>query len=219
MKRWMIILIASVVLLGLSWLVPHSLFSVGVETPTLTPASTIIATSTIQAEPTGTQITQLTSLPTKAGLSFTAAIYKDETNAFEVDYPADWTLVPNNQIGSRASTAQLFSPGSTAEKLLDGGTRMAITVYQWDPKGDLAAYAAHRKSAWDSGGSNVISETSGELAGGRKQMSFTVQGPDKLQSFFLVTTVGENYLEIAGDGNLAVIEEIARTMRPLNFKQ
>ena len=28
MKRWMIILIASVVLLGLSWLVPHSLFEI-----------------------------------------------------------------------------------------------------------------------------------------------------------------------------------------------
>ena len=59
----------------------------------------------------------------------------------------------------------------------------------------------------------------GDLAGGRKQMSFTVQGPDKLQSFFLFTTVGENYLQIAGDGELALIEEIARTMRPLNIKQ
>jgi hypothetical protein len=135
-----------------------------------------------------------------------------------LDYPSGWTLVPNKQIGSRGSTAQLFSPGSTAEKLLVDGTRIGITVYLWDPKNDLAAYAANRKTAWEGGGSTIISETSGELADGRKQMSFTVQGPDKMQAFFLLTTLGENYLAISGDGNLKLIEEIALTTRPLNFK-
>lgn len=177
-----------------------------IQRSTLTAVPTSLPTATVQPE------------PTKVQHSFTTATYKDETNGFEVDYPSDWTLIPNKQIGSRASTAQLFSPGSTAEKLLDGGTRLGITVYLWDPKSDLAAYAAHRKTAWESGGSSIIAETSGNLAGGRKQMSFTVQSPDKLQAYFLFTTVGENYLEIAGDGNLALIEEIAQTLRPLNFK-
>ena len=188
------------------------------------PATAKSATDQVIESPTNTAVPA--SLPTatllpepkKAQHSFTAATYKDEINGFEVDYPSDWTLVPNTQIGSRASAAQLFSPGSTAEKLLDGGTRMGITVYQWDPKNELAAYIAHRKTAWESGGSTIIAETSGDLADGRKQMSFTVQGPDKRQAFFLVTTVGASYLEIAGDGNLTLIEEIAQTIRPLNFK-
>jgi autotransporter translocation and assembly factor TamB len=174
------------------------------------PAQTAVPTSL----PTATVLPE----PTKALPSFTAATYKDETNGFEVDYPSDWTLVPNTVIGSRASTAQLFSPGTTAEKLLEGGTRLGITVYLWDPKSDLAAYAAHRKTAWESGGSTLLAEASGNLADGRQQISFTVQGPDKMQAFFLLTTVGENYLEIAGDGNLTLIEEIAHTLRPLNSK-
>jgi len=177
-----------------------------IESPTNTVVPASLPTATLSPE------------PTRAQRSFTAATYKDETNGFEVDYPSGWTLVSSTQVGSRASAAQLFSPGSTAEKLLDGGTRMGITVYQWDPKDDLAAYVAHRKTAWESGGSAIIAETSGDLAGGRKQMSFTVRGPDKMQAFFLLTTVGENYLEIAGDGNLALIEEIAQTMRPLDSK-
>lgn len=172
--------------------------------PTEAPAS--LPTATIPPE------------PTQAQHSFPAAVYKDETNNFQLDYPSDWTLVPNTVIGSRASSAQLFSPGSTAEKLLDGGTRLGITVYQWDPKGDLEAYVNHRKSAWESDGHSIISESSGNLADGRKQKSFTVSGPDKAQAFFMVTTVGENYLEIAGDGNLALIEEIAQTLRALNPK-
>ncbi len=174
--------------------------------------------STKTAVPTGLPTAAIQTKPTKAPLTFAAIVYKDETNGFELDYPSDWTVVPNTQIGSRAAAAQLFSPGSTAEKLLDGGTRIGITVYQWDPKSNLAAYAAHRKTAWEGGGFSIVAETSSNLAAGRNQMSFTVQGPDKTQAFFLLTTVGENYLEIAGDGNLALIEEIAQTMRPLNFQ-
>ena len=47
-------------------------------------------------------------------------------------------------------------------------------------------------------------------------MSFVLQSPDKSQVFFLFTTLGQDYLEISGEGNLALVEEIARTMRPLN---
>jgi hypothetical protein len=42
-----------------------------------------------------------------------------------------------------------------------------------------------------------------------------VQGPDKAQAFILLTTVGENYLKVSGEGNLTLIEEIARTLQPM----
>jgi hypothetical protein len=163
---------------------------------------TYFPTATMPPEPTATQI------------SFASKIYKDEANGFELDYPAAWSLIPNQQIGSRGATVQIFSPGTSAETLLPGGTRLSITVYAWDPKSDLASYVTHRKSAWDGSSARVIMEAKGDLADGRKEMHFIVEAADKLQSFFMFTTVGEKYLEIAGDGDLALIEEIARTLRP-----
>jgi len=157
-----------------------------------------------------------TIAPTVPALSFAPATYKDEANGFELDYPSDWSSTPNTQIGSRGSQAQLFSPGASAELLPEGATRIGITAYLWDPKNDLAAYVVHRKTAWEAGGSTVLNETGGDLIDGRKEMHFTVQAPDSAQAFFLFTTLGEQYLEISGEGDLARIEEIARTLRPLS---
>jgi hypothetical protein len=175
--------------------------------PTHTPAPTL---------PTDLPRPTLTSTPTKAPLSFSPASYKDDTAGFELDYPSGWTLKPKTIIGSRGSQAQLFSPGSSAETLAAGGTRIGITIYQWDPKNDLASYATHRRTAWDASGMTLVSQAGFDLQDGRKAMSFVLQSPDKSQVFFLFTTVGQDYLEISGEGNLALAEEIARTMRPLN---
>jgi len=87
-------------------------------------------------------------------------------------------------------------------------------VYNWDPINDLAAYVTQRKTAWESGASKIITEAKGDLADGRKEMHFIVESPVKLRSYFLFTTVGENYLQIAGEGDLALIDTIAHTLRP-----
>ena len=119
------------------------------------------------------------------------------------------------QIGSRGGQAQVYSPGSTAETLIAGGTRFTISVFDWDPKNDLPAYVNQRKTAWDASGQLIISESEGVLADGRKEMHFIVESPQKEQTYFLYTTIGERYLQIAGDGDLALLEEIAMTVRPL----
>ena len=157
--------------------------------------------------------------PTAVPLSFTPATYKVEAEGFELDYPAGWTSVPLVQVGSRGSQGQLFSPGTSAETLAPGGSRVGITVYLWEPKSDLASYVTHRRTAWESGGFSIVKESKGDLVDGRKYMSFVVQASDKQQAFFLFTGLGEKYLEISGDGNLALVEEIARSMRPLGFKK
>ena len=156
--------------------------------------------------------------PTAVPLSFTPNTYKAEAAGIELDYPSDWTTTPIKEVGTRGSTGQLFSPGSTAANLAEGGSRVGITIYLWDPKNDLAAYVTHRKTAWEGGGSSIVKESSGDLLDGRKYMSFIVQAPDKQQAFFLLTGLGEKYLEISGEGNLALAEEIAHTVRPLNYK-
>jgi hypothetical protein len=189
-----------------------------VHTPTEGTITNIPTLPTNTAEPTRTP--RLTSAPEPTGapqLSFVAASYKDETAGFKLDYPADWTLQPKSTIGPRGSQALLLSPGTTQETLPAGGSRIAITVYQWDPRNDLAAYLTHRKTAWTDSGSTIISEEAFELADGRQAVNFVLQGPDKAQSFILLTTVGEDYLQVSGEGNLALIEEIARTLQPLKF--
>ena len=168
------------------------------------------APTAIMTSPSPTVAAPATNVP----LSFKPAVYRAETRGFELDYPADWTAVPIGVIGSRGSFGQVFSPGGTAEKLAAGGSRVNITVYDWDPKSDLAAYVTHRRSNWDpAGGQQVPQESAGDLADGSKYSSFVVQGSDGQQSYFLFTTLGQQYLEISGEGNLALVEEIAHTLR------
>jgi hypothetical protein len=148
-------------------------------------------------------------------LSFTPATYTDESAGFALDYPSDWTLDPSSQIGVRGGQALLLSPGTTIETLPDGGTRVAIVTYVWDPKNDLDAYIAQRKVAWDASGFAITREEAWELPDGRAAYVFEVNTPET-PTFMFFTTVGEDYLQIAGEGDQALIEEIARTFRPLN---
>jgi len=189
--------------------------------PTACAPVTSVATMAAPTSPTVLASPAPTAKRTSVPLSFTPATYKAEAQGFELDYPSDWTTVPINVIGSRGSSGALYSPGSSAETLAEGGSRVGVTVYLWDPNNDLAAYVQHRKTAWEpgSGGSSIIKESSGNLVDGREYASFVVQAADDRQAFFLFTTLGENYLEISGEGNLALVEEIALTVRPLGFKQ
>jgi hypothetical protein len=181
------------------------------------PASAGVTPSPVipTAMSTNPPLPSLTPEPTTATPSFTAVTYRDETAGFEFDYPANWTLDPSSQVGVRGAQALLLSPGTTPETLAEGGSRVAVTVYLWDPKNDLTAYVAQRRTAWDASGFEVSSESTWTLADGREVKSFIVQVPDQPPAFFLFTTVGEDYLEISGEGDLVLVEEISRTLRPV----
>jgi hypothetical protein len=148
-------------------------------------------------------------------LSFTPTTYTDESAGFELDYPSGWTLDPSSQIGVRGGQALLLSPGTTPETLANGGARISITTYIWDPKNDIDAYVAQRKVAWDTSGFAITREEQWQLADGRTAYVFVVQTPEQ-PTFTLFTTIGEDYLQIGGDGDLALVEEIVHTLRPLN---
>ena len=145
-------------------------------------------------------------------LSFAPATYRDESAGFELDYPAGWTLDPSSQVGVRGGQALLLSPGTTPETLAESGTRVSIVTYLWDPKNDLDAYIAQRKVAWEASGFAITRDVTWDLADGRAAQVFIINTPEQ-PAFFLLTTAGEDYLQIGGDGDLALIEEIARTLR------
>jgi len=184
--------------------------------PTMLP--TIAPTTAPTPEPpTPAATSEPTAAPVAEArpLSFTPATYTDARAGFELDYPATWTLDPSSQIGVRGGQALLLSPGTTAETVASGGTRVSITTYLWDPKNDLDAYVAQRKVAWAASGFAITREEQWPLADGRTAYVFVVQTPEQ-PTFTLLTTIGQDYLQIGGDGDAALVEEIAHTLRPLS---
>jgi hypothetical protein len=170
--------------------------------PTTAPASTAAA-------PTATS---------PAPLSFEPTQYRNAAAGFEFDYPSQWTVGPDQQY-SRGGVTPLTSWTRQADVLPDatppGETRLDATVQLWDPKGDLEAFIGQRQAAWDSSGIAVISEERWALEDGRAAAAFVVQGSDGAEAYFFLTTLGDNYLVLSGEGDLALLGEIAHTVRPI----
>ncbi|HET7011799.1 MAG TPA: hypothetical protein VFI11_13565 [Anaerolineales bacterium] len=199
------------VLLGAAWLAACTTPTPAAPTdaPTLPPADTAVPEPSPTGEPA----------PTEApDLSFEPATFQDDVAGFAFEYPAAWMVEKNVTGGSRGSVSQLTSwqhpPGGITEVPADG-TVLDVTVQLWDPKGDLAAFIAQRKGAWEASGISIVSTQALTLEGGQAAESYVVQGSDGAQSFFFFTTLGDDYLVLSGSGDLALLAEIAGTVRLL----
>lgn len=153
-----------------------------------------------------------------AGPSFEVTAYRDETAGFEFDHPAGWTVGPVEQ-HSRGGITAFTSWDRPTDVLPDltppGETRMDTTVQLWEPTGDLEAFLAQRKGAWDASGITVEAEDAWTLADGRPARAFVVSGSDGTRSYFFFTTLGDKYLVLSGGGDLDLLAEIAHTVRPI----
>ena len=99
--------------------------------------------------------------------------------------------------------------------LPEGATRVSATVYRWNPKNDLAAYVANRKTAWEASGFQILQEEQLTLELGLPAVQFTVQTPES-QAIFLFAALGDQYLELSGEGNLELVREIVQRVRPIS---
>ena len=178
-------------------------------------ATSAFASATTTAEPPPAAEPSSTPASTP---SFEAVTYRDTTNGFELNHPASWIVGPTQQQSRGGITA--FSswqrpidelPGSTPP----GETRMDVTVQLWDPTGDLDAFLGQRHIAWDASGIAVISEERWTLVDDRAAAAFGVEGPDGAQAYFFFTTIGDRYLVLSSDGDLALLAEIAHSVRPV----
>lgn len=160
--------------------------------------------------------TEAASSPKLPAASFEAQTYVNEEAGFAIEVPAGWTV--NEQvIGPRGTQIQfLSSPDlANAPTLPEGATRVNATIYQWDPKNDLAAYAANRKTAWEASGFQILEEEQLVLELGLPAVRFTVQTPEA-QAIFLFAALGDQYLELSGEGNLELVREIVERVRPIS---
>lgn len=185
--------------------------------PAATPPSTAIPPTAAPTDvpPSATPPSTATPAPQ---LSFETATYQDESAGFELDYPASWTADSPQIAGSRGYIAQLTSwertPGEMPDEIPEGGTMMTINVLLWDPKNALDQYVDHFKSNWSASGYPIVTEESRDIDQDWPAVQFLVRAPD--QDFLcLLTTVGERYLVLIGNGDLQLLSEIARTLRPV----
>lgn len=148
--------------------------------------------------------------------SFESQTYSDESAGFALEYPAGWT-VEEAMVGERGSQVLLLSSPDIADLAIlpEGATRVAVTVNQWDPKNDLAAFVTNRKTAWEASGFTILEEEALKLDLGLDALRFVTQTPDGLTTAWLFAAVGEQYVTISGEGDLALVQEMMGYLRPI----
>ena len=92
--------------------------------------------------------------------------------------------------------------------------RVSATIYQWDPKKDLAAFITNQKSAWDASGFTILEEQPLTLELGLAATEFTVKTPEA-NVVYLITAIGDRYLVLSGEGNLELVKKIVGRVRPI----
>lgn len=146
-------------------------------------------------------------------LSFEGVEYVDEQAGVKLFHPIDWSVSPRELIGERGSQAVLLSSGSNLEQVAENGARITLVLYKWDPKNDLAAFIAQRELAWEASGFEFSRQESFQLEDGREVEIFSVNVIEGGEVIFAFTTAGEDYLQIAGEGDLDLVREMINSLQ------
>ena len=184
--------------------------------PATVPASTDTAVPVAIPSDTAPAPTEAAPNPKLPAAPFDSQPYVNEAAGFALDIPVGWT-VNEMVVGDRGTQVQFLSSPDLAEAPVvpTGGTRLNATIYQWDPKNDLAAFVANQKSAWENSGITILEEEQMTLEQGLSAVRFNVQTPD-MQLIYLMTAIGDQYLVLSGEGDLALVDEIVQRVRPIS---
>ena len=170
----------------------------------------------LPASETPSAPTEAAPNPKLPAAPFEAETYVNEEAGFALDYPAGWT-VNEVVVGPRGTQVQFLSSPELAEAatLPEGATRVNATIYQWDPKNDLAAFVANQKSAWEASGFSILEEEQRVLELGLPAVQLTVQTPES-PVVYLIAALGDQYLVLSGEGDLELVKEIVGRLRPIS---
>jgi hypothetical protein len=189
--------------------------SVQTDIPATMPASTDTALPALPSD-TVAAPTEAVLNPKLPAASFESQPYINEEAGFALDIPVGWSV---NEVilGDRGSQVQFLSSPELAEVSVvpEGATRVSATIYQWDPKNDLAAFVANQKTAWESSGFTVLEEEQRILELGLPAVQFTVQ-TSEAQVIHLIAALGDQYLVLSGEGDLGLVQEIVGRVRPIS---
>lgn len=179
-------------------------------------ASCILAAcgEVVAAQPT----TEPTPLPTPTLIevkiptpTWEAQTYVNEDVGFALDVPAAWTYT-EQMVGQRGSQVKILSSPDISDHAvtIEGGVRLIITIYDWEPKNDLPAFVAVRKESWP--GNSIVDELQLTLDGGLQAALITLQTPETT-ILYLLAYAGEKYLVISGEGDLELAKQVLLTLR------
>lgn len=148
-------------------------------------------------------------------LNFASELFRIDAIGLELQHPQGW-MVDEIVLGSRAYAVNLTSwqyPAGQFEEVPEGESILSVTVYQWDPKGDLDAYIQTRLiDVWAVSGIQITREEEWLLGGDHRAVAYTIRNEvTRDEAFFLATLAGDDYLVLSGSGDLPLLEEIART--------
>jgi hypothetical protein len=188
-----------------------------VPTPTALPVDSVISPATAAAGDTLVP-TEAPVNPKLPAASFESQTYINEEVGFALDYPVGWT-VTETLLGDRGKQIQFLSAPEIADLAIlpENAARLTATVYQWNPKNDLAAYIATRKTAWESSGFTIVEEIPVVLDLGLNAVQFELKTPDS-SAVVLITALDDQYLVLSGEGNLPLVKEIVQRLRPISVR-
>lgn len=135
-------------------------------------------------------------------LSFTPATYTDEVYGFAFEHPDSWSQIGAPEQQSRAEIVQL----GEGEAIL-----LSIAVMRWDPVGDMDAYLAQRKLAWDASGMEVLNEDRSS-ADDVEVARYLVLGAEGDVGIFVFAALPDRYLTLSGPES-ALLQEVLGTLR------
>lgn len=164
------------------------------------PTAAVLATetATVAAEPT---------------LPFEPATYRDDAAGFQLQYPAAWYVI-GGETQSRGSYVQIVSwdagPNGITE-IPAGESVLQITIYQWDPTHNLDARVQMRRDNFTASGNTIVEEETLDLNGARV-VRILLQTTDGSQSVVFLAELGDRYLELSGNGDIATLDAALRTL-------
>lgn len=176
------------------------------------PTAVLIEPASVTQAPTTAAETAQPQAP-----AFEGVLYQDAQGRFTLQYPASWQIL-GGESGARGSYVQILSwdPGPAGfESVPAGESLLQITVYQWDPKGDLAARLEMRRMAINSSGNTIVEEGEVDFPGGPAgvRMLLNSSGEESLVYFLLL---GDEYLELTGLGDLQLLDQVIQTFEYTN---
>lgn len=141
--------------------------------------------------------------------------YEDAGLGFVFNYPGNWAVAyQENQ--SRGGYFQFtrvdFQPDPNAGGLPEKEILMQVSLLNWEPKGDLAAYLEMRRGAWDSSGVEILSEEYWHWNEDVPAVTLTLRAIGGNESVVVLITVGDRYLSLSAGGNFQVVKAIARSL-------
>lgn len=192
-----------------------------------TTAPTSAATTASAATPVAAAATPVVTatLPVMetGGLVVALTTYRDNVGAFEIDYPADWSLVDvpaevkQNSLGYSITLMSWQPQEGGTQGIPEGGSKLDIGVTLGGAETAEQAVEARRgELSVGDPGSEIVFEEPWDIAGDLAATHWVVKSAQGEMMHELIAALEGRRIVVSAAGDPALFEQIAMTLRPLD---